>query len=65
MVFDAIFEEEKSIAQLTKSSWLAAYQYREVASWLSIIIGVPRRLSENSEPTAEKLNLARFPLNPR
>lgn len=30
-VFDAIFEEEKSIRQLMQWSWLAAYQYREVA----------------------------------
>ncbi len=30
-VFDAIFEQEQSISQLMKASWLAKYQYREVA----------------------------------
>ena len=30
-VFDTLFEEEKSIAQLMKKSGLLAYQYREVA----------------------------------
>ena len=29
-VFDAIFEQEKSISQLMQASWLANYQYREV-----------------------------------
>lgn len=30
-VFDAIFEQEKSINQLMQTSWLAKYQYREVS----------------------------------
>lgn len=30
-VFDAIFEQEKSIQHIMQESWLAAYQYRDVA----------------------------------
>ena len=29
-VFDTIFEQEKSIKQIMKESWLATYQYKEV-----------------------------------
>jgi hypothetical protein len=30
-VFDTIFEQEKSIKQIMGESWLATYQYKEVA----------------------------------
>ena len=36
-VFDAIFEQEKSIAQLMGQSWLAKYQYREVSDQFDVI----------------------------
>lgn len=36
-VFDAIFEQEKSINQLIESSWLAAYQYKEVSEQFNAI----------------------------
>ena len=31
-VFDGIFEQEKSIQQIMSGSWLATYQYKEVAN---------------------------------
>ena len=37
MVFDAIFEEEKSIAQLMENSGLAAYQYKDVSQQFNAI----------------------------
>lgn len=36
-VFDSMFEEEKSIAQIMEISWLARYQYKEVAQQFTAI----------------------------